>query len=232
MPIYHGVRDIASAAGSCSMAVPAPGSPPIARLKSRMDLRAVLSFVAMLSPVAAAGADVAVDVKRESGAFSVEASAELEADVPTAWEVLTDYDHLADFIPDMRSSRVLSRDGSRAEVEQKGEARLLFIAYPIDVLLAVTEYPPYRIVSRAVAGNFREMRGEYRLEPGPRSGRVLLRYTGRMMPEFEVPPLLGALLLRRHVGRTFGALAREIERRHAGRALPLPLPQAPSPHRP
>jgi hypothetical protein len=192
-----------------------------------MELRAALAFVAMLSPMAAACADVAVHVKRQSGAFNVEASAELEADIPTAWAVLTDYDHLAEFIPDMRSSRVLSRDGSRAEVEQKGEARLLFMAYPIDVLLAVTEYPHHRIVSRAVAGNFREMRGEYRLEPD--SGRVLLRYTGRMMPDFEVPPLLGALLLRRHVGRTFGALVREIERRHAGRTL---APESPSPSRP
>ena len=190
-----------------------------------MKLRALLGFVAMVSPIAGACADVAVEVKLESEAFQIEASAELQADVPTAWEVLTDYDHLAEFIPDMRVSRVVSRRGSHAEVEQKGEARFLFIGYPIDVRLAVVEYPHERIVSRAVAGNFREMRGEYRLEA--KAGRLLLRYTGRMVPDFEVPPLLGTLVLRYHVEETFGALAGEIERRHMRRASPPSATSAP-----
>ena len=96
--------------------------------------------------------------------------------------MLTDYGRLAEFVPDLQASRVISRDGNQAVVEQKGEARLLFFSFPIDVRLAVTEYPYERVVSRAVAGNFREMRSAYSLEAG--QGRVALRYSGRMVPGF------------------------------------------------
>jgi hypothetical protein len=58
----------------------------------------------------------------------------------------------------------------------------------------------------------------YTLEAG--QGRVLLRYTGRMVPDFYVPPLIGTLVLRHSVETSFRALVDEIERRQA-------LPQKP-----
>ena len=126
--------------------------------------------------------------------------------------MLTDYDHLAEFIPGMRVSRVLARTGNSVLVEQKGEARLLFFSFPIAVRLAIDEFPHQQINSRAVAGDFREMVGAYYLEAGDR--RIRLRYSGRMTPDFLVPPLIGTFVLRTHVERQFSALVDEIVRRH------------------
>jgi len=161
----------------------------------------------------AQAAEVAVDVSRNGDVFHVEASAEFDGTVVRTWQVLTDYGRFAEFVPDLQSSRVISRDGNQAVVEQKGEARVLFFSYPIDVRLAVTEQPHERMDSRAVSGNFREMRSAYSLEAG--QGRVVLRYTGRMVPDFYVPPLIGTLALRHNVEASFRALVGEIERRQA-----------------
>ena len=57
------------------------------------------------------------------------------------------------------------------------------------------------------------MHSAYSLEAG--QGRVVLRYTGRMVPDFFVPPLIGTLALRHNVESSFRALVEEIERRHA-----------------
>jgi ribosome-associated toxin RatA of RatAB toxin-antitoxin module len=157
-------------------------------------------------------AEVTVHVTRSGETFQIEASAEFEGTVARTWQVLTDYGRLAEFVPDMQTSRVVSRDGHRAVVEQKGEARVLFFSFPIDVRLAVTEHPYERVVSRAVAGNFREMRGAYTLEAG--QGRILLRYQGSMVPDFFIPPLIGTLALRHNVEATFRALVEQIERQH------------------
>jgi len=157
-------------------------------------------------------AEVAVQVTRDGEVFQVDASADIEGNVARTWRVLTDYGRFAEFIPDLHSSRVVSRDGQQVVVEQKGEARVLFFSFPIDVRLAITEYPNERLVSRAVAGNFREMRGAYSLEAG--QGRILLRYAGRMVPDFFVPPLIGTLALRQNVEASFRALVAEIERQH------------------
>jgi ribosome-associated toxin RatA of RatAB toxin-antitoxin module len=173
-------------------------------------LRLGFALVLLLAWQARA-AEVVVHASRQGDVLHVEASAEFEADVRKTWQVLTDYEHLPDFIPGMHLSRVVARDGDGLVVEQNGEARLLFFSYPIRVRLAVEEIPYTRINARAVAGNFRQMVGVYYLSAGGR--HVTLRYSGRMIPDFFVPPLIGTLVLRRNVERQFGALVDEIVRR-------------------
>lgn len=171
----------------------------------------LLALLVAFAPVHAA--DVTVRVERKGEALLVEASAGFAGTLPGAWQVLTDYGRLADFIPDVSASRVIARDGNQVLLEQKGEARFLFWSRPIDVRLAVTEHPHGLIVSRAVSGNFREMQGTYRLEAAQE--RVLLRYSGRLVPDFFVPPLIGTLVLKRNVETAFRALVVEIEQRQA-----------------
>jgi len=171
----------------------------------------LLPLLLLLAPAQAA--EVSVNVTRNGDTFRVEASAEFDGTIARAWQVLTDYGRLAEFVPDLQSSRVISRDGNQAVVEQKGQARVLFFSYPIDVRLAITEQPHEHVVSRAVSGNFREMRSAYSLEAG--QGRVVLRYNGRMVPDFYIPPLIGTLALRHNVEASFRALVEEMERRQA-----------------
>ncbi len=173
-------------------------------------LRLLLSTLLFAEPVQAA--EIRVNASRHDGALYVDASAEVDADLLQTWRVLTDYDHLSTFIPGMLVSRVIAREGNSVVLEQKGEARLLFLAFPIEVKLAVAEFPHQRIVAHAVAGNFTEMAGTYTLDK--RDNRVVLRYQGRMVPDFLVPPLIGTLVLKRNVERQFAALVDEIERRH------------------
>jgi hypothetical protein len=188
--------------------------PPISALVLRVLLPA------LLLAQAAQAAEILVNASRHDGALYVEASAEIDADLLQTWRVLTDYDHLSAFIPGMHVSRVLAREGNNVVLEQKGEAWLLFLAFPLEVRLAVTEYPHRRIVARAVAGSFREMAGTYFLDR--RDSHVVLRYQGRMVPDFLVPPLIGTLVLRRDVERQFAALVDEIERRHSRAKPPAP----------
>jgi ribosome-associated toxin RatA of RatAB toxin-antitoxin module len=170
----------------------------------------LLALFAALPPARAA--DIAVHVTRSGDALQIDASAEFDGTIARAWQVLTDYGRFAEFIPDVQTSRVISREGNQVQVEQKGEARFLLVSFPMDVRLVITEYPYDRIDSHAVAGTFREMRSSYRLETG--QGRVLLRYAGRMVPDFYIPPLIGTLVLRHNIETTFRALVDEIERRH------------------
>lgn len=107
----------------------------------------LLLLVSLLATAPARAADIAVHVERSGGALLVEASAQIGGSILQAWQVLTDYGRLAEFVPDVRSSRVISRDGNQVLVEQKGEARLLFVRFPIDVRLAITEHPYERVVS-------------------------------------------------------------------------------------
>jgi carbon monoxide dehydrogenase subunit G len=161
----------------------------------------------------AAAQEISIEAGREGDFITFTASAELKVDQRIAWQVLSDYDHLAEFIPDMQSSRIVLRTSDGAMVEQKGEFSFLFFHQPIDVVLAVYEEPQRRIIARAVAGNLRDMEGRYELLASGRG--VRLSYSGRFTPDFYVPPLIGMPIVRSSMAKRFRAMIAEIVRRDA-----------------
>jgi carbon monoxide dehydrogenase subunit G len=164
-------------------------------------------------PSTAAAEDIQVETTRDGEFVTVAASAELPPDRRVAWEVLSDYDHLAQFIPDIDSSRVVSRDGNRLVVEQKGAIWFFFYRQPVEVTFSVLEEPTHRISARATGGNVRELETRYELQSD--GAGLRLAYTGRFIPSFRVPPLIGMPVIRHVLERRFRAMVEEIQRRAA-----------------
>jgi len=174
----------------------------------------LFTFALAPGPVgAAAGEAIETRIVRQGEYITVNASALMQVDARIAWEVLSDYDNLAQFIPDMKSSRVVSRDANRVLVEQKGEFGFFFYRQPVDVVLEVVEEPRRRIDARRISGNIRDLETHYELKAS--DAGVKLDYVGRFIPEFSVPALFGMPMVRRIVERRFRAMVEEIVRRDA-----------------
>jgi ribosome-associated toxin RatA of RatAB toxin-antitoxin module len=176
----------------------------------RRTIFPALWLLLLVLPATGEAAEISVQTTRRGDSFEIEATAEIEADVADAWKVLTDYDKLAEFIPGMQQSHVVSRNGSSVVVDQRGEAGLLFLTFPMRVRLAIEEWPYDRIVSTAIAGDFKELHGVYELQP--RGNKLQLRYEGKFTPNFGFPPLLGTLIVRTTAERRFSAMVHEIEK--------------------
>jgi carbon monoxide dehydrogenase subunit G len=189
-------------------------SPALRFLAPRFRVHVALLFF-LLAASGARGADVSVEARRRGEALEVLCRATLDAPLDLIWGTLTDFDRLAEFIPGMRSSRVVSREGEVSVVEQSGEARFLFVSYPIEVTLHSTERPPHVIEARLVKGNLKRLDGTYRVEPRD-GGRMLLTWSGVVEAE-SMPPLIGELLMRGTIEDQFRGMVREIERRDAVR---------------
>ncbi len=168
---------------------------------------------ALATGSARAAADITVDAQRRGEALEVVCRAMLDAPLELVWQTLTDFDHLAEFIPGMRSSRVVSRNGAVAIVEQAGEARFLFFTFPIEITLSSTERPPHAIEASLLKGNLKRLDGVYRIEPQV-AGRLLLTWTGVVEAQ-SMPPLIGEMLMRSSIEEQFRGMVREIERREA-----------------
>lgn len=177
---------------------------------------ACAAFAATLAAATARGAEaVTVETQRVGEAIAVHARATLFTGREVLWNTLTDYDRLAEFIPGFHESRVLERRGDTVIVRQRGEIRVLFLSFPIDVVLASTERPPWEIGVRALSGTLRRLDGGYRMEPlaaGARRG-FILHWTGIVEPEAGLPPLFGEVLVRSSIEDQFLGMVREIERR-------------------
>jgi ribosome-associated toxin RatA of RatAB toxin-antitoxin module len=185
-------------------------SPPVKRLAAGALLGAALLGAAH------AATDVSVRAERRESAVHVVARATLEAPLELVWKTLTDYDHLAEFIPGIATSRLLGYRGPAAIVEQHGAARFLFLSFPIDVTVESVEHPRSRIEVHVLKGNLKRLDGGYRIERLP-SGALVLHWSGLIEPGVPLPPLIGELALRAQVERQFAGMVREIERRESAR---------------
>lgn len=165
-----------------------------------------------------AGSPVAVSVERDGDAYHIAASATLRTDVSTAWRILTSYGDYARFIPGVRWSRVIARRGSSVTVEQSDDSLLWPLHWPLRVIYEITERPPDRIESRAVARMMPPLDSHYRLTTTPDGVRV--DYTGRVDAGFVGLGDIEQWALERSINRQFQALADEIERNAAETASP------------
>ena len=186
-----------------------------------ISVLAVALLVAAHAVPGLAAEDVLVEAERAGEGVEVRARALIAAPQPLIWEVLTNYEQLPSFIPGIAKSAVRSRQGGKVTIDQSGEASFLVFSFPINVRLEVTEGAPDWVASRAVSGNLRRMNGRYDIQPDARGG-VLLRYSGVIEPDFELPPLIGTAALRSMVEQQFMAMVAEIERRAAAIAPEAP----------
>jgi hypothetical protein len=175
---------------------------------------AIAILLASSLRAAAAGDAVTVEAARRGDAVAVAARATLHAPLPLIWQTLTDYDHLAEFIPGMKQSRVIGRRGSAAIVEQSGEAGFLVFKYPIDVIVESDEHAPTTIAIRVLAGNLKRLEGGYRLEKSPGDeDEFVLSWEGVIEPDISLPMFISVPLLRANVAEQFVGMVKEIEHR-------------------
>ena len=182
------------------------------------------ALLTLLAPWAAAATGFEVKAVRAGDLIEVRAHATINAPLAVVWATLTDYERLPEFIPGLKKSRVIARQGATATIAQSGEAHFLFLTIPIEVTVESTERPP-NIEVRRIAGNLRYLQGRYETEVLADADQVQLRWIGAIAPKADLPPLIGEALLRQLIEDQFSGMVREIERREAARQLSVPAPE-------
>jgi hypothetical protein len=163
---------------------------------------------------AAPGLRAIVDVDRSLllGSITVRAFIDVAVDTRLAWSVLTDYNQLAEFVPDMHSSKVVSKPGEPIRVLQRGEKSWLILDAPFEVLMQMNETPYSHIAFHQLSGTLRDMFGEWRLLPV--KGGLRVTYYARMEPGLLSPRAPGdSLLIGADIGRMLEAIGQEMVRR-------------------
>ena len=89
----------------------------------------------------------------------------VKTSVDNAWQVLTDYEHFADFLPGVVSSELIEKDGDRKVFEQINKITTLIFSIESRVKIASTESYPEQIAFQAVDGDLKTLNGEWLLEP-------------------------------------------------------------------
>jgi len=104
------------------------------------------------------------------------------------WQVLTDYDHLAEFIPNLQESRRIPHPNGGIRLEQVGAQSLwkLRFKFCARVVLDIVENFPHELRFQMVEGDFKEFFGAWILQPTTERSTDLT-YTLTVQPSRVMP---------------------------------------------
>ncbi|MBE9181500.1 cyclase [Oculatella sp. LEGE 06141] len=141
-----------------------------------------------LENASAQGVDVRTE-KLEGRKRRISANLQVPYSVEQLWQILTDYDHLADFIPSLAKSRRIDHPQGGVRLEQIGAQSFLKLKFCARVVLDMIETFPHQIDFRMVEGDFREFSGSWQIQSVRSSEQPItdLCYTVLVVPHLAMP---------------------------------------------
>lgn len=107
--------------------------------------------------------------------------------VEQVWQILTDYNRLADFIPNLAESRQIEHPQGGIRIEQIGTQALMRLKFCARVVLDMVEQFPHQIDFQMVEGDFKTFCGYWALQPTESGASTELCYTVAILPARAMP---------------------------------------------
>lgn len=128
-----------------------------------------------------------------------------------AWDVLTDFDHMAQWVPNVAESKVVSRGDNSVVIEQHGVAKYGAASFPYVTERQLELKPQSAINSAQLKGSLRRVESTLQLQAEGKGTRIT--YHLEIVPSFLASALLSKSFLEHELTEQFGAIIGEMARR-------------------
>ena len=155
--------------------------------------------------------DIVVQVEIRGETVSVDLVMPVEAAREQVWAVLTDFARMANFVVNLRESKILSSQGDVLMISQRGTASYGPMSFPFESTREIRLTPWDSIQSRMISGNMRKMTGLTQLFDDGNGTRVV--YHADSTPGVWIPPLVGKTFIAHEIREQFQQMRDEIMRR-------------------
>lgn len=152
-----------------------------------------------------------VSIGRQQDAYTVDARFEVRHPAALALEVLTDYEAIPRYMPDVKKSVVRHRYGHYAIVDQEVVSRVMMFSKRVHLRLAIVQSDDTLRFRDELGTSFHQYEGRWELTE--QDGRTFVRYHLVAQPSFSVPAFLIRRLLARDANETIERLRAEIAAR-------------------
>jgi hypothetical protein len=177
----------------------------------RQMTAAAILFVLLQASVPLAVQPSNLTVREERGVYTVVAQFLVDQAPSVVLTVLTDYERIPQFMPDVRTSIVRGRGTGWAVVEQEAISSFMMFSKRVHLVLEIVEQPDAIIFHDRCAQSFVRYEGAWRVSDS--HGRTAITYELVAEPSFEVPGWMLKRLLRHDSAQMIEGLQREIEAR-------------------
>ncbi len=183
-------------------------------VKQRLQVVAMVWLIGVACTLQAAvsdDSDIMVRVEQHGSRIVVDVRVPVNAGVSDTWNVITDYDHMAGFVSNLETSRILGRNGNVLTVMQKGKAARGLLTFAFQNVREITLDPERSISSRLISGDLES--SEFVTHVIDLGGSSQITNHGEFVPKIWVPPVIGPALIEAETRKQFQELRTEIDRR-------------------
>jgi ribosome-associated toxin RatA of RatAB toxin-antitoxin module len=152
-------------------------------------------------------------VSEERGVYTVAARFLVDQPTSVVLTVLTNYEQIPRFMPDVRTSVVRERGAGWAVVEQEAMSGLLMFSKRVHLVLQIEERSDALVFSDRCGQSFVRYNGSWRVSP--QDGQTAIAYELTAEPSFDVPGFMVKRIFRRDSAQMIEHLRREIAARAA-----------------
>ena len=156
--------------------------------------------------------DIVVHVKKNGATIIVDVEMMVQAPALATWDVLTDYDHMAQFVGNVQSSKITGRKGNMLVVAQKSGTAFGLLKFSFDNVREVELVPHSEIRSNLISGDMKASAFTTRIMSNGGDVTRVVNH-GEFVPTMWVPPVIGTAFLESETRRQFHELRNEIMRR-------------------
>ena len=184
-------------------------------LRYRIPRLLVLFGLTWLASASASAADTSpirsIDVVHDSDTYK--ATVQMVAPVPqaVAWAVLTDFENMAGWVPNVRESKVLERNQNVVVIEQHGVARFGLASFPYTSVRQLELDPERSIKSTQLKGSMRRLESTMTLVPDSDGTRLV--YQMEMVPTGLAAAVVSKDFLTHELSEQFSAIIDEMKHR-------------------
>jgi len=182
----------------------------------RLVLACLRGAVALAVAAIASGASAqspvrSIDVNYDGETYVVKAVMFAPVVQAIAWDVLTDFAHMAGWVPNVRESSVLKQEGSQMMIEQRGTAKFGVLSIPYTTVREIVMNPQTTIRSTQVKGSMRKLQSLMTLSADGDGTHML--YQLELVPSVFASGALSKDFLKHEVEEQFTAIVGEMMKR-------------------
>jgi hypothetical protein len=181
--------------------------------RSCRQLFALGLLVALVGAAPARAADAlrSIDVQRNGETYVVDAVLFAPVAPKLAFEVLADFDQMSKYVPNVRESRIVNREGNVLLIRQQGVARFGVLSFPYVSERQIELTPPLSIRSTQVQGNMRKLQSLTSVVAEGNGAKIL--YHAELVPSAIAAGVLSKNFVAHEIEMQFNAFVDEMLRR-------------------
>ncbi|MCX6177765.1 MAG: SRPBCC family protein, partial [Chlorobiales bacterium] len=126
----------------------------------------------------------------DNGVTGVTGKIYIAAPPKKVWQILTDYNHQKDFIPNIIESGLISDNGVEQVVFQAGKAKILIFQILVHLKVKVQGKYLEHLDFQQITGDFKVYKGGWILEAYPQEHGTFLYYKAEVKPDFFSPSFI------------------------------------------